>query len=123
MLAITNREMQMSTTTLMNYSTRDFANNDDLQLYLERQDAAFSPEVTKLFTDAGMLRRVVTRIWNKQHAFRVGILFEYRDQAAFEDCKPLLEQYYLSAVEGLATKVEGSRGVVVHEFVSDEFQD
>jgi isopentenyl diphosphate isomerase/L-lactate dehydrogenase-like FMN-dependent dehydrogenase len=62
MLAVTNREMQMSTTTLMNYSTRDFANNDDLQLYLERQDAAFSPAVTKLFTDAGMLRRVVTRI-------------------------------------------------------------
>jgi hypothetical protein len=113
----------MSNTALMNYSIRDFANNEDLKLYLERQDAAFSPEVTKLFTDAGMLRRVVTRIWNKQHAFRVGILFEYRDQAAFEDCKPLLEQYYLSAVEGLATKVEGSRGVVVHEFVSDEFQD
>lgn len=81
----------MSNTVLMNYSTRDFANNEDLKFYLERQDAAFSPEVTKLFTDASMLRRVVTRIWNKQHAFRVGILFEYRDQVAFENCKPLLE--------------------------------
>ncbi len=48
----------MSNTALMNYSTRDFANNEDLKLYLERQDAAFSKEVTKLFTDAGMLRRV-----------------------------------------------------------------
>ena len=74
----------MTATTLINYSTRDFASKEDLELYLERQDAAFSPEVTKLFTDAGMLRRVVTRIWNKKHAFRVGIVFEYRDQAAFE---------------------------------------
>ena len=64
----------------------------------------------KLFTEAGMLRRVVTRIWNKKHAFRVGIVFEYRDQAAFEACKPLLEKHYLSAVEGLATQVFGSRG-------------
>ncbi len=32
----------MSNTALMNYSTRDFANNEDLKLYLERQDAAFS---------------------------------------------------------------------------------
>ena len=67
----------MTATTLINYSTRDFASKEDLELYLERQDAAFSPEVTKLFTDAGMLRRVVTRIWNKKHAFRVGICLLY----------------------------------------------
>ena len=113
----------MTATTLINYSTRDFASKEDLELYLKRQDAAFSPDVTKLFTDAGMLRRVVTRIWNKKHTFRVGIVFEYRDQATFEACKPLLEKHYLSAVEGLATQVFGSRGVVLHEFVSDEFQD
>ena len=86
------------------------------------QDASVLAGSYKTFTDAGMLRRVVTRIWNKKHAFRVGIVFEYRDQAAFEACKPLLEKHYLSAVEGLATQVFGSRGVVVHEFVSDEFQ-
>ena len=57
-----------------------------------------SRQVTKLFTDAGMLHRVVTRIWNKKHTFRVGIVFEYRDQAAFEACKPLLDKKYLSAV-------------------------
>ena len=38
----------MTATTLINYSTRDFASKEDLELYLERQDAAFSPEVTKL---------------------------------------------------------------------------
>ena len=113
----------MTNTTMMNYSTRDFATKEQLELYLLRQEKAFSPEVIKLFTDAGMLRRVVTQIWNKEQAHRVGIVFEYRDQDAYVACQPLLETHYLPAVEGLTTKVVGSRGVIVHEFVSEEFQD
>ena len=82
----------MTNTTLINYSTRDFANKEQLELYLIRQKEAFTPEVIELFTKAGMLRRVVTQIWNKQGSFRVGIIFEYRDKDAFEACKPLLEK-------------------------------
>ena len=66
----------MTNTTMINYSTRDFATKEQLELYLLRQEKAFTPEVIKLFTDAGMLRRVVTQIWNKEHSFRVGIVFE-----------------------------------------------
>ena len=113
----------MTNTTMINYSTRDFATKEQLELYLLRQEKAFTPEVIKLFTDAGMLRRVVTQIWNKEHSFRVGIVFEYRDQDAYIACQALLEQHYLPAVEGLTTKVIGSRGVVVQEFMSDAFQD
>ena len=70
-----------------------------------------------------MLRRAVTQIWNKEHSYRVGIVFEYRDQEAYKTCQGLLEEHYLPAVEGLTTKVVGSRGIVVHEFLSDNFQD
>ena len=116
-------EWPMTNTTMINYSTRDFATKEQLELYLLRQEKAFSPEVIKLFTEAGMLRRVVTQIWNKEQSHRVGIVFEYRDQEAYKACQALLEEHYLPAVEGLTTKVVGSRGVIVHEFVSDEFQD
>ena len=34
-----------------------------------------------VFKKAGMLRRVLTRIWNKEGEARVGILFEYKDEA------------------------------------------
>ena len=122
-LHIHSRGRLMTNTTMINYSTRDFATKEQLELYLLRQEKAFTPEVIKLFTDAGMLRRVVTQIWNKEHSFRVGIVFEYRDQDAYIACQALLEQHYLPAVEGLTTKVVGSRGVIVHEFVSDAFQD
>ena len=113
----------MTNTTMINYSTRDFATKEQLELYLLRQEKAFTPEVIKLFTDAGMLRRVVTQIWNKEHSFRVGIVFEYRDQDAYIAYQPLLEQHYFPAVEGLTTKVVGSRWVIVHEFVSAAFQN
>ena len=58
-----------------------------------------------------MLRRAVTRIWNKEQSYRVGMVFEYRDQEAYKACQALLEEHYLPAVEGLTTKIVGSRGV------------
>ena len=111
----------MTNVSMINYSTRDFGTKEQLELYLLRQEKAFTPEVIKLFTDAGMLRRVVTQIWNKEQSHRVGIIFEYRDQEAYTKCQKLLKEHYLPAVEGLTTKVVGSRGVVVHEFISENF--
>ena len=116
-------EKPVTKTTMINYSTRDFSTKEQLELYLLRQEKAFSPEVIKLFTEAGMLRRAVTQIWNKELAHRMGIVFEYRDQEAYKACQALLEEHYLPAVEGLTTKVVGSHNVVVHEFVADDFQD
>ena len=113
----------MTNVSMINYSTRDFATKEQMELYLLRQEKAFTPEVIKLFTDAGMLRRVVTQIWNKEQSHRVGIIFEYRDQKAYTQCQKLLEKYYLPAVEGLTTKVVGSRGVVVHEFISENYNN
>ena len=113
----------MTNVSMINYSTRDFATKEQLELYLLRQEKAFTPEVTKLFTDAGMLRHVVTQISNKEQSRRVGIILEYRDQDAQKACQSLPEEHYLPAVEGLTTKIVGSRGIVVHEFVSDNFDE
>ena len=79
------------------------------------------PAVKKIFIEAGMLRRVVTQIWNKKETFRVGIIFEYKDQTAYKNCQSLLEKHYLPYLKDYNTKVIGSRGIVVHEFVSDDF--
>ena len=94
---------------MINYSTQDFATKEQLGLYLLRQEKAFSPQVIKLFTEAGMLRRAVTQIWNNEDAYRVGIVCDYRDQEAYKACQALLEEHYLPAVESLTTKVAGSR--------------
>ena len=113
----------MTNVSMINYSTRDFATKEQLELYPPRQEKAFTPEVIKLFTDAGMLRHVVTQISNKEQSRRVGIILEYRDQDAQKACQSLPEEHYLPAVEGLTTKIVGSRGIVVHEFVSENFDE
>ena len=103
----------MSNVSLINYSTREFTTKGEMDSYIRKQD--------EIFIEAGMLRRVVTQIWNKKETFRVGIIFEYKDQTAYKNCQSLLEKHYLPYLKDYNTKVIGSRGIVVHEFVSDDF--
>ena len=106
----------MSNITLINYTTRDFISKAELELFISKQDIYYTKEVIAKFKKAGMVRRVVTRIWNREGAFRVGILFEYIGEKAYKDCQKLLEKYYLHHLKDFNTKVVGSRGIVVHEF-------
>ena len=54
----------MTTSKLINYTTREFVSENELELYAAKQDQIFTPEVIEEFKKAGMLRRVLTRIWN-----------------------------------------------------------
>tara|TARA_B110000977_G_scaffold70539_1_gene95758 strand:- start:440 stop:775 length:336 start_codon:yes stop_codon:yes gene_type:complete len=111
----------MSNTTLLNYSERQFVSKTEVELYIKKQDEIFTTAVVEKFQKAGMLRRVVTRVWNKEGRDAVGILFEYRDPDAFKQCQKLLEVEYITKIGDFNSKVVGSRGIVVHEFVSAEF--
>ena len=51
----------MSNVNLINYSTREFTTKGEMDSYIRKQDEIFTEEVTKIFIDAGMMRRVVTR--------------------------------------------------------------
>ena len=110
----------MTTSKLINYTTREFVSENELELYASKQDDIFTPEVIEEFKKVGMLRRVLTKLWNKEGVHRVGILFEYRDEKAFAACQSLLEKHYIPMVKTFITKVVGSRGIVVHEFSSEE---
>ena len=59
-------------------------NHLELELYISKQDNIFNENVISEFKKAGMVRRVVTRIWNREGAFRVGILFEYTGEKAYK---------------------------------------
>ena len=74
----------MSDITLINYTTRDFISKTELELYISKQDNIFTENVITEFKKAGMVRRVVTRIWNREGAFHVRILFEYTGEKAYK---------------------------------------
>ena len=111
----------MPTSKLINYTTREFMSDNELELYAKKQDEIFTPKVIEEFKKAGMLRRVLTRIWNKEGVARVGILFEYKDEKAFVACQTLLDKYHAPQVKTFVNKVVGSRGIVLHEFTSEDF--
>ena len=61
----------MSNVNLINYSTREFMTKGEMDSYIRKQDEIFTSEVTEIFINAGMLRRVVTQIWNKEGVFTI----------------------------------------------------
>ena len=111
----------MSTSKLINYTTRDFLSENELELYLSKQDEIYTPGVIEEFKKSGLLRRVVTKIWNKEGVARLGIIFEYEDEKAFLACQKLLDKYHAPAIKNFVTKVHGSRGIVLHEVHSEDF--
>ena len=79
-----------------------------------------SSEFIEEFKKSGLLRRVVTTIWNKEGVARLGIIFEYKDDKAFLACQKLLDKYHAPAVKNFVNKVHAHRGVVLHEFSSED---
>ena len=59
---------------------------------------------------------------NKEVLLEVGILFEYRDEKAFVACQTLLDKYHAPKVKTFVNKIIGSRGIVLHEFTSEDFR-
>ena len=112
----------MARAGLINYSARDFSSRGEMDSHIERQDEIFTPDVQAAFGEAGLLRRVVTQIWNREGLFQNGIIFEYADGDAFIACQDLLKRYYLPKIEMYKTKVVGSRGVIVHEIKREDYE-
>ena len=69
-----------------------------------------------------MLRRVLTKLWNKEVVHRVGILFKYRDEKSIAECQSLLEKYYIPLIKTFITKDVGSCGIIVYKFDFEEFK-
>ena len=111
----------MTSSKLISYTTREFLTENELELYVKMQDEIYTPSVIDEFIKSGLLRRALTRVWNKKGASKVAIIFEYKDDQSFVACQRLLEKYHHPKVKNFANKVVGTRGIVLHEFTADEF--
>ena len=111
----------MTNSKLISYTIRDFLTENELELYVKMQDEIYTPEVIDEFIRSGLLRRVLTKVWNKKGAFKLAILFEYKYEQSFVACQKLLEKYHHPKVKNFINKVVGTRGIVLHEFTADEF--
>ena len=69
---------------LSSYTIVDFATKAQLNLFLKyvwqsNKDKFVTQEMKK----AGLIKRVVSQIWNATHAYRIGITYEYKDEESF----------------------------------------
>ena len=64
----------------------------------------------------GILRMITTKIWNQEGVSRLGDLFEYEDDKAYQKCQPIFQEIERDEKEDQLIKVFGNRGVVLEEY-------
>ena len=102
----------MAQPIIINYSTVDFSSKNDMEITIMRwnneQKSKYLPELKQ----KGMIRHAMLRIWNKEGVYRLGFIFEYRDEQAYKECQPIWRE-----IEGLnpetPTKIFANRGLVL----------
>ena len=94
----------------------DFASENDLELYLKSRDELMTSEIYRRLTEAGLKRRVVSKVWNKDQ-FRISVVFEYSSKDAFEKCRAIFDELERSEfMNKFAVKFQNNRGVVISDF-------
>ena len=81
----------MSETKLISYITSDFQTKSDM-IVGETEWIKIMNEKYDEFKSAGAIRQTVTQIWNKEGSFRLGHLWEYKDEKAFIECQKLFRE-------------------------------
>ena len=104
----------MSESKLINYTTADFATKADMELRIYKWQESKDKHLPKL-QSKGMLRFSITRVWNKEGVFRIGYLFEYRDESAYKDCQEIWQQQENRTQENAPAKIFANRGIVLED--------
>ena len=105
----------MKKSKLINYTTQDFVSEKELKLKLFRWNNIKEKCLPKLKAN-GILRIVTTKVWNKECISRLGHLFEYEDDKAYQKCQPIFQEIERNEKKDQLIKVFGNRGVVLEEY-------
>ena len=104
----------MSESMFINFSTADFGSKSDMELRLLKWQEQKEKYLSKL-QENGMLRFTTMRIWNKEGIFRLGYLFEYKDENAFKKCQLIWQEIEKNMKAETPVKVFANRGIVLDD--------
>ena len=104
----------MNESKLMSYITSDFASKSDMKVGAEEWQAIIQEMLPK-FKKAGAIRQTVSQIWNKEGVFRLGNMWEYKDEKAFNACQKLFRIAEAEFVKktGISWRITPTRGIVL----------
>ena len=104
---------------LSSYTIVDFPTKAQLNLFLKYVEQRNNDKVViEEMREAGLVKRIVSQIWNATSAYRIGITYEYKDEESFTKFQIVLKDFLEKSEtkELLAgAKISSSRGVVLFE--------
>ena len=104
----------MSEAKLINYSTADFGAKADMELRLFKWQEQ-KEEYLPMLEAGGMLRFTTMRVWNKEGVFRLGYLFEYKDEESYKKCQLIWQEIEKNMKAEMPVKVFANRGIVLDD--------
>jgi len=108
----------MSESKLMSYITSDFSSKSDMRVGAEEWQAIIEEMIPK-FKKAGAIRQTVSQIWNKEGVFRLGTMWEYKDEKAFIECQNLFREAEkkFNQKTQIAVKDFSNRGIILYDVI------
>ena len=83
----------MSELKFTSFTTADFLNDVDMDLFIDAVGKT-APLWVKEMKSRGLLKFSMNRVWNKGEVFRVIMTYEYKDRASFEANIAYLEEAF-----------------------------
>ena len=108
----------MNESKLMSYITSDFGSKSDMRVGAEEWQAIIEEMLPK-FKKAGAIRQTVSQIWNKEGVFRLGTMWEYKDEKAFTECQNLFREAEkkFNQKTQIAVKDFSNRGIILYDVI------
>ena len=79
-------------TLFMNCMELDFATKVELEHWMATfEEKVWTEDIMKELSKAGLVRRTVAKVWNKQN-HRLTSTFEYEDENAYKACQKIIEE-------------------------------
>ena len=115
---LTRKLKYMSESKLMSYITSDFTTNSDMKVGAEEWQSIIQ-EMLPRFKKAGAIRQTVSQIWNKEGVFRLGNMWEYKDEKAFIECQKLFREAEMKFDQKAKITVKNfsNRGIILYDVV------
>ena len=106
----------MEETKLISYIVTDFISKSDMRV-AEISWQEIINKYSEKFKKAGALRQTISRIWDKDNVYRLGHLWEYKDDSSFKECQKifkLAEKEFIKET-GIVWKISSNRGIIISE--------
>ena len=107
-------------TSCVNFTELRFTSERELRRYLENVETIWTAELMRELANLGLQRKSITRIWNHNEQFKLGILWEYASPKAFKDCQKVITKSIHPHAHKFEMVARSYRGIPILDWRGDQ---